>query len=61
MAKELRNLGVQTIMGEGKFVPTKGGAVNQAFHEMIALQRQGDKLVTVWPKALSNGQIKPIQ
>ena len=61
VAKELRNLGVQTIMGEGKFVPTPGGAVNQAFNEMIVFQRQGDKLVIVWPKALSNGQLKPIQ
>ena len=61
VAKELRNLGVQTIMGEGKFVPTPGGAVNQAFNEMIVLQRQGDKLVTVWPKARSSGQVKPIQ
>ncbi|MBI5911897.1 MAG: ABC transporter substrate-binding protein [Betaproteobacteria bacterium] len=61
VAKELRNLGVQTIMGEGKFVPTPGGAVNQAFNEMFVIQRQGDKIVTVWPKARSNGQFKPIQ
>ena len=61
VAKELRNLGVQTIMGEGKFVRTPGGAVNQAFNEMFVIQRQGDKIVTVWPKARSDGQFKSIQ
>ena len=52
---------VQTMLGDSKFVPTKGGAVNQAFNDMIVYQRAGDKFVTVFPKQFQNGQLKPLQ
>ena len=61
VAKELRNLGVDTMLGESKFIPTKGGALNQAFNEMVVYQREGDKFVTVFPKRFANGQLKPIK
>ena len=59
VAKELSNLGIDTMMGDGKFIPTKGGALNQAFNEMVVYQRDGEKYVTVWPKQFVNGQLKP--
>ncbi|MCL4761762.1 MAG: ABC transporter substrate-binding protein [Burkholderiales bacterium] len=61
VAKELKNLGVQTMLGDSKFIPTKGGALNQAFNEMVVYQRQDDKFVTVWPKQFQNGTLKPRQ
>jgi branched-chain amino acid transport system substrate-binding protein len=61
VAKELKNLDVQTMLGDSKFIPTKGGAMNQAFNEMVVYQRQGDKFVTVWPKQFQNGALKPRQ
>ena len=60
VAKELKDLGVQTMLGDSKFVPTKGGAVNQAFNDMIVYQRAGEKFVTVFPKQFQNGQLKPL-
>lgn len=60
VAEKLQHLGVQTMLGKGDFVSTKGGAVNQAFADMLVYQRQGDKLVTVWPKDVANGQIRSI-
>ncbi len=61
VAKELRNLGVDTMLGESTFIPTKGGALNQAFNEMIVYQRRGDKYVIVYPKQFANGQLSPIK
>lgn len=61
VAKELKNLGVMTMLGDSAFIPTKGGAVNQAFNEMVVYQKQGDKFVTTWPLAFANGKLKPIQ
>ena len=60
VTEKLKHLGVQTMLGKGDFSPTKGGALNQAFSDMLVYQRQGDKLVTVWPKDVANGSIKPI-
>lgn len=59
VAQELRRLGAQTMMGKGDFVPTKGGAMNQAFAEMLVYQRQGGKLVTVWPGDVASGKLRP--
>jgi len=62
VAKELRNLDVQTPLGQGKFTPTPGGIVNQAFNELMAAQRQtGGKLVILWPKSRATGEIKAIK
>ena len=61
VAKELRNLGVDTMLGESKFIPTKGGALNQAFNEMVVYQRNGDKYVTVYPKQFTNGKLSTIK
>ena len=61
VAKELRNLNVETMLGDSRFIPTKGGALNQAFNEMVVYQREGDKYITVWPKSFSNGQLKPVK
>ena len=61
VAKELRNLGVDTMLGDSKFTPTKGGALNQAFNDMIVYQREGDKFLTVFPKRFANGVLKPIK
>lgn len=61
VAKELKNLGVATMLGESKFTPTKGGALNQAFNQMIVFQRQGDKSITIWPTVFANGKLKPNQ
>ncbi|MES2226432.1 MAG: ABC transporter substrate-binding protein [Pseudomonadota bacterium] len=61
VAKELKDLGLVTMLGESRFVPTKGGAVNQAFADMVIFQRDGDKFVTVFPKAFVNGKLKPLQ
>ena len=57
VADKLKHLGVHTMLGIGDFVATRGGAVNQAFAEMLVYQRQGDKLVTVWPNDLAAGKI----
>lgn len=61
VAKELKDLGVQTMLGESRFVATKGGAVNQAFNDMIVYQRAGNAFVTVFPKQFQNGALKPLQ
>jgi len=61
VAKELKNLGVMTMLGDSAFIPTKGGAVNQAFNEMVVYQKQGDKFVTTWPLNFANGKLKPNQ
>lgn len=61
VAKELKDLGLVTMLGESRFVPTKGGAVNQAFADMVIFQRDGDRFVTVFPKAFVNGKLKPLQ
>jgi len=58
VAKELSNLEVSTPMGVGRFVPTPGGAVHQAFNELLVFQRQADKIVLVWPKARAQGQFQ---
>lgn len=61
VAAELRKLNVQTMLGNSNFKPTKGGAMNQAFEDMIIYQRQGDKFVTIYPKEFANGRLKPLQ
>jgi branched-chain amino acid transport system substrate-binding protein len=61
VAAELRKLNVKTMLGDSTFRPTKGGALNQAFEDMIIYQRQGDKFITVYPKEFANGNLKPLQ
>jgi len=61
VAKELRNLEVQTVMGRSKFGPSAGGAVNQTFNELVVFQRQGGKMVILAPKDRVQGQLKPLQ
>jgi len=61
VAKELRNLGVQTMLGDGNFVKTRGGALNQAFGEMLVYQRQGKQFTVVYPTARANGTLRPMK
>jgi branched-chain amino acid transport system substrate-binding protein len=61
VAAELRNLNIQTMLGDSTFRSSKGGARNQAFEDMIIYQRQGDKFVTLYPKEFANGRLKSPQ
>jgi hypothetical protein len=45
------------MMGTSNFVPTPGGALHQAFNEMIVFQRQGDKFVVLYPADAAEGKL----
>ncbi len=58
VAKELANLDIQTMLGNSKFTSTPGGAVHQAFNDMVVFQRQGDKFVVLYPADAAAGKLK---
>lgn len=58
VAKTLAKLDIQTISGSSNFVPTPGGAVHQAFNDMVVFQRVGDKFVVLFPADAASGKLK---
>ncbi len=58
VAKELANLNIQTMLGNSNFKPTPGGAVHQAFNDMVVFQRQGEKFVVLYPEDAADGKLK---
>jgi branched-chain amino acid transport system substrate-binding protein len=61
VAETLAKLDLQTGLGTSKFGPTPGGTLHQAFSQMIVYQRQGDRLVVVYPSSVAQGKIVPRQ
>lgn len=59
VAKQLVKLDVQTMLGESNFTPTPGGALHQAFNEMVVFQRQGADFVTLYPADAAEGKFIP--
>lgn len=59
VGKELAALNIQTMLGNSNFTPTPGGALHQAFNEMVVFQRQGTKLVTLYPADAADGKLIP--
>lgn len=59
VAIELKKLDVQTLLGRGHFTPTPSGTMNQAFQDLMVVQRQGGKNVIVYPNDLANGKLIP--
>jgi branched-chain amino acid transport system substrate-binding protein len=56
VAKELHDLNVKTMLGDGKFVKTRGGGLNQAFGEMLVFQRQGNDFAILAPASVADGR-----
>lgn len=61
VAKELKALNIQTMSGSSNFVPTPGGALHQAFNEMVVFQRNGDKFVVLYPEDAADGKLQLIK
>lgn len=59
VAEALKNLGVQTMLGEARFEKSQNGAENQAFSKMIVFQRQGDGYAVLYPEAAATGKAQP--
>jgi len=58
VAKTLAKLDIRTISGSSNFAPTPGGAVHQAFNDMVVFQRVGDKFVVLFPADAASGKLK---
>lgn len=59
VAEALKDLGVQTMLGEARFEKSQNGAENQAFSKMIVFQRQGDGYAVLYPEAAATGKAQP--
>lgn len=59
VAAKLASMDVKTMLGSSKFAPTPGGAMHQAFGQMVVFQRQGNKFVIVFPADAANGKLVP--
>ena len=59
VGKELVALNINTMLGTSNFTPTPGGALHQAFNEMVVFQRQGNKMVTLYPADAAEGKLIP--
>jgi|EndMetStandDraft_9_1072997.scaffolds.fasta_scaffold03178_3 branched-chain amino acid transport system substrate-binding protein len=59
VGKELAALNINTMLGTSNFTPTPGGALHQAFNEMVVFQRQGNKMVTLYPADAAEGKLIP--
>lgn len=59
VAAELKKLDVQTLLGRGRFIPTPSGTLNQAFQDLMVVQRQGGKNVIVYPNEVATGKLIP--
>ncbi|MCK9920265.1 ABC transporter substrate-binding protein [Microbacteriaceae bacterium K1510] len=58
VAKQLTTLNIQTMLGTSNFVSTPGGALHQAFNDMVVFQRVGDKFVVLYPADAADGKLK---
>jgi branched-chain amino acid transport system substrate-binding protein len=59
VAAKLASLDVKTMLGSSKFAPTPGGAMHQAFGQMVVFQRQGNKFVIAFPADAADGKLIP--
>lgn len=50
VAAELKKLDVHTMIGRGKFAPTSGGTLNQAFSDVVVHQRVKNSDAILFPK-----------
>ncbi len=57
----LRTIDAPTVFGLGKFGPTTGGTLQQAFTDMVIFQRQSGKDTFLYPLATATGSLMPIQ
>jgi branched-chain amino acid transport system substrate-binding protein len=57
VAAALKSLDVQTLLGHGKFVPTGSGTLNQAFQDLMVVQRHANKNVIVFPADVATGKL----
>jgi branched-chain amino acid transport system substrate-binding protein len=58
VAKEFTTLNIQTMLGTSNFVPTPGGALHQAFNDMVVFQRVGEKFVVLYPADAADGKLQ---
>ncbi len=61
VGEALRTIDAPTVFGLGKFGPTTGGTLQQAFTEMVIFQRQSGKDTFLYPLATATGSLMPIQ
>jgi branched-chain amino acid transport system substrate-binding protein len=61
VAKEFKALNIQTMLGSSNFEPTPGGALHQAFNDMVVFQRSGDKFVVLYPADAADGKLQLIK
>lgn len=57
VAKEFTKLNIQTMLGNSNFAPTPGGALHQAFNDMVVFQRVGEKFVVLYPPDAADGKL----
>ena len=58
VAKEFTKLDIQTMLGSSNFAPTPGGALHQAFNDMVVFQRVGEKFVVLYPPDAADGKLQ---
>lgn len=58
VAKEFTKLNIQTMLGNSNFAPTPGGALHQAFNDMVVFQRVGEKFVVLYPPDAADGKLR---
>ena len=57
VGQALRTIDTPTVFGRGKFSPTTGGTLQQAFTDMVIFQRQSEKDVFLYPPETATGSI----
>jgi branched-chain amino acid transport system substrate-binding protein len=60
VATELRKMEVMTVFGKGKFHPSEGGTLQQAYDQMVLFQRHNGKSVVVYPTDVRQRDLMPI-
>jgi branched-chain amino acid transport system substrate-binding protein len=60
VAAELRKMEVMTVFGKGKFHPSEGGTLQQAYDQMVLFQRHNGKSVVVYPIDVRQADLMPI-
>jgi len=60
VAAELRKMEVMTVFGKGKFHPSEGGTLQQAYDQMVLFQRHNGTSVVVYPTDVRQRELMPI-
>jgi len=60
VATKLREMEVMTMFGKGKFHPSDGGTLQQAYDQMVLFQRHANTSVVVYPTDVQQKTMMPI-